>query len=82
MQEQHMLSTTDNPFNPFTDYDLWEQYDTEAGYFTPAYLARVTMSSDELSDTDQDLALEQAIDEIVKLNPQGNYVKVSQVLVD
>ena len=78
MAEQHMLSTIDNPFNPFTHYDLWEEFDSEAGYYTPAYLARVAKSSDELSEPDQDLALEEAIDEIVQLNPQGNYIKVAK----
>jgi len=74
----HMLSTVDNPFNPFTQWDDWYQFDTSHDYNTSAFLARVTRTSNELSDADQDLAIEQAIDEIVRENTLGIYVKVSK----
>lgn len=73
-----MLTTIDNPFNPFTQWDEWYQYDEDAGYHTSSFLARVVLSSDELSDADQDLAIEQAIDEIVRENVDGIYKKVTQ----
>jgi hypothetical protein len=72
-----MLTTIDNPFSPFTDFDAWKAFDESNGYFTCAYLARIVRSSDELSDTDEDLAIQNAIDEIVKLNINGKYRKVS-----
>lgn len=72
----HMLTTVDNPYNPFTQYDEWSSYDERSGYYTPQYLARLTMSSTELSDADQSLAIEQAIDEIVRENVLGIYRKV------
>lgn len=75
---KHMLTTIDNPFNPFTHYDEWYAWDVEMGYYTSAYLARVAKTSDELSDVDQDLAIEDAIDEIVKENVLGVYTKVSE----
>lgn len=75
---KHMLTTIDNPFNPFTNYDEWYAWDVEMGYYTSAYLARVAKTSDELSDVDQDLAIEDAIDEIVKENVLGVYTKVSE----
>lgn len=73
---QHMLTTIDNPFNPVTNYDEWYQYDEAHGYRTVAFLARVVRSSDELSEADQDLAIELAIDEIVRENVLGIYTKV------
>lgn len=78
MSDLHMLTTIDNPFDPFTEYDEWEAYDESAGYYSSALLARITLSSDELSEADQDIALELAIDEIVKENTLGVYKKVSQ----
>lgn len=78
---QHMLTTIDNPYDPFTRFDEWYAYDTSMGYHTSAYLARVTYTSDELSETDQDLAIETAIDEVVKLNPLGLYRKVAETVV-
>lgn len=70
-----MLTTLDNPFDPFTQWDEWFFYDTYLGHHTCAYLARVARSSDELSEADQDLSIMQAIDEIIKLNVNGLYVK-------
>lgn len=70
---QHMLTTVDNPYNPFKDFDAWYQWDTAAGYHTTSFLARIVRSSDALSDADQALAIEQAIQEIVKENVNGMY---------
>ena len=80
--EQVMLTTIDNPYDPFTEWDEWYDFDTASGYYTPAYLARVVMTSDQLSQADQDVAIEQAIDEIVAENITGKYKKVTRKYVD
>jgi hypothetical protein len=72
---EHMLSTVDNPFNPVTQFDEWNVWDQSAGYNTLAYLARVVVTSDELSPTLQSQAIEEAIDEVVSEN-NGLYIKV------
>ena len=72
-----MLTTIDNPFNPFTQPDEWAQFDVAAGYGTREFLARVVRTSDELSEADQDLALEQGILEIVSENVSGIYRRVT-----
>jgi hypothetical protein len=72
-----MVTTTDNPFSPFTEFTQWLKWDEDAGYYTLPYLARVTRTSDELSFSDQELAIEQAIDEIVSENILGIYRKVT-----
>lgn len=73
--DESMLTTTDNPYNPYTEFDQWRTWDEQAGYYSLAYLGRVVKTSDELSEADQSLAIEQAIDEIVD-NNGGLYVKV------
>lgn len=73
----HMLTTVDNPYDPFTEWDAWYGFDTSMGYYTSEFLARITKTSDSLSEADQDLALEQAIDEIVTENVLGLYRKAS-----
>ena len=75
----HMLTTIDNPYNPWTHYDEWFAWDAQAGYHTPGYLARIVRSSDELSDEDQSLAIEQAIDEIIEEIVLGIYKRVAEV---
>lgn len=74
----HMLTTVDNPYNPFTEFDLWYAFDEASGYHTSAFLARVLKSSENLSDADQDQALEDAIEEIVSENVLGLYRKVEE----
>jgi hypothetical protein len=73
-----MLTTYDNPHDPFTDYDSWYQWDERAGYHTPSFLARIANVSTETSEPDQVLAINQAIDEIVKENVLGMYRKVTR----
>lgn len=71
-----MLTTIDNPFNPFTQYDAWYAYDESLGHYTTSYLARVVVTSEELSEADQHVAIEEAIDIIVEENINGLYKKV------
>lgn len=75
---ESMLTTVDNPYNPFDDWDLWYKWDERAGYHTTSFLARVVQTSDELSEADQHLAIEQAIDEIVRENVTGMFRKVTK----
>lgn len=76
--EEHMLTTIDNPWNPFTDYDAWLAWDREHGYDTPGMLARIANVSLDLPESVIDQAIEDAIDEIVTENISGNYRKASR----
>lgn len=71
-----MLTTIDNPFNPFTQFDQWRAFDEAKGYYTCELLARVAKTSNELSEEDEDLAIEMAMNEIVKENLSGKHKKV------
>lgn len=74
--DDSMLTTVDNPYNPFTHWDEWYNYDYIKGYHTPSYLARVVRTSESLSDVDQDLAEEMAIDEIIAEDVENFYKKI------
>lgn len=73
-----MLSTFDNPFSPFTQFAEWYAFDVRHGYHSAAFLARIVATSDELSEHDQAMAIEQAIDEIVSENVLGLWRKVKE----
>lgn len=64
-----MLTTNDNPFDPFDQYDSWYQFDQDKGYCSCSYLARIARTSDQLSNEENDREIERAIDEIVLFNP-------------
>lgn len=72
-----MLTTTDNPYDPFTEFDEWFAFDHRAGHYTVELLARVVYTSSELSEADQSLAIEDAIDEIVSENVSGVHRRVA-----
>ncbi|MGG6496902.1 UNVERIFIED_CONTAM: hypothetical protein NY603_28685, partial [Bacteroidetes bacterium 56_B9] len=72
------LTTVDNPYDPFTQWDEWFLWDQNAGYNTPGLLARVAHHSNDLSDADQHVVIQDAIDEIVRENVLGVSRKVKR----
>lgn len=75
---EYLLTTVDNPYDPFTQFNEWYVWDRQAGYNTPGLLARMTRSSNDLSDADQHFAIQTAIDEIVQQNYSGKHRKVQR----
>lgn len=73
-----MLTTIDNPFNPFKDFDSWFLFDVEKGYNSCAYLARIAKTSNEFTEQEEDEEIERAIDEIIKYDFMNIYVKVKE----
>ena len=72
------LKTIDNPFNPFEQFVPWFLFDEEKGYHSCAYLGRIARTSDQLTDAENDLEVERAIDEIIKYDFMNIYKKVVQ----
>jgi hypothetical protein len=72
------LTTFDNPFNPFNQFASWFLFDCEKGYNSCSYLARIAKTSDQLSDNENDLEIERAINEIIKYDFMNIYKKVEQ----
>jgi hypothetical protein len=72
----YMLTTTDNPFSPVTQYDAWLTWDMAHGYWSNSLLARVAYISDNLSDADRLQIIQDGIDEIVTENVSGVHTKV------
>ena len=76
MRNECMLTTIDNPYNPFEQFTLWHLFDHEQGYNTCEYLARIAQLSDDMSEKEVDEEIERAIDEIITYNPLQIYRKV------
>ena len=78
MNSDCMLTTIDNPFDPFNQFDSWFQFDIEKGYNSCSRLARIAKLSDDLSDKETDEEIERAIDEIIKYDFLNIYKKVKK----
>ena len=65
------ITTTDNPFNPFTEWDEWYFYDLSKGYSTCERLDRLSNTSSELSDELNNEELEKAIDQLIEVGAVG-----------
>ena len=75
MSRKCMLTTIDNPFNPFENYSSWNRYDKECEYDSSELLARFAHVSEQLTDEENDEEIERAIDEIVKFDLTGMRIK-------
>ena len=78
----YMITTTDNPYSTITHYDEWLTWDIQHGYHSNDLLARVAYVSDELSDPDRAMAINDAIDIIVEFNLSGMHSKVLAGSID
>lgn len=76
MERVPMLTTIDNPYNPFLQWDEWYAYDCQKGYNTCGYLARIADAPDGLEPEQVDRIITAAVDEICKFNILGIYKKV------
>ena len=75
MASKCMLTTFDNPYNPFDEFTSWFMFDEEKGYHSCAYLGRIAKTSEQLSDEENAQEIERAIDEIIKYDFQNNIKK-------
>lgn len=73
-----MLTTSDNPYDPFEQFQSWFLFDVEKGYNTCAYLGRIAKTSEQLSDEENNIVIEEAIDEIIKYDFMNIYKKVKR----
>lgn len=76
------VTTKDNPYDYFDDFDKWYQYDVSHGYDTCGYVARLCATSSELSPALNAAEIERCVDEIVKFNLTGNYIKIEKEVED
>lgn len=73
-----MLTTVDNPYNPFVNYDEWFNWDFVAGYNTCSRLARVCASSFELSKVEQEEAFMEAALDILDNDETGKFSLITR----
>lgn len=69
MKKAMLITTADNPFDPFTQFTEWYNYDVNIkGYNTCAYIDKLAPTSDEnLTDYENGIIIDQANNEILDI---------------
>lgn len=73
-----MLTTIDNPFDPFEDFASWYVFDSKQGYNSCGLLSIVAETSDAYSDDENKFIIEDAIDTIIKDDFLHIYKKITK----
>ncbi len=75
--EEYMLTTIDNPYNPFTHYDEWQAFDIAHGYDTCGTLARFAVTGNRLTEAENATAIYEAMDRIIEIDPYCRWIKIT-----
>lgn len=68
-----MITTVDNPYSPFTQFEEWNSFDISKGYNTMNYICRIAKTSPDFTEEETEREFDRAIMEIARLNLNGKY---------
>lgn len=78
MSVEYMLTTIDNPFNPFVNFDAWYGYDITQGHHTSEYIARLMVDSQLMTDEERTEEYDSAIQWILDTDVLGKYIRITK----
>ena len=76
MSKRIHVTTVDNPFDPFENFDEWLHFDIEKGYYSGSKLARLMTKDEFLTEDEENEEIEKAIDRLIEIDPLDLYRKV------
>ena len=77
-----MLTTFDNPYDPFEDFTSWFMFDIEKGYNTCGKLMRIAKVSNDMSEVEYNKEVDRAIDRIIELDFLDIFKKTEKEVPD
>ena len=78
MTSDCMLTTIDNPFDPFEQFTSWLLFDNDKGYNSCGRLMRIAKVTDDMSQEEYDAEIERAIDALIKEDIMNVFKKVTR----
>lgn len=78
MRNDCMLTTTDNPYDPFDQFTSWFQFDNDKGYNSCGRLMRIAKIREDMTDEEYDAEIERAIDALIAIDILNVYKKVTK----
>ena len=82
MAKVTMLTTVDNPFDPFEQFNYWFMFDCEKGYNSYGKLMRLAEISEDMSSVEYDNAIEKAIDRLIEIDFLDIFKKITKEVPD
>lgn len=82
MEQQYMLTTFDNPFNPFVDFSSWYMFDCEKGHNTSSRLARIVNIDSEMTQKEIDEERDRAMNLIVEYDLEDTFFKGTEEQIE
>ena len=67
------ITTIDNPYDDFKQFDQWLNFDHQKGYFTTEYVARLARLAPDLSEEEERIEMESVFDKMIEWN--GKFYK-------
>lgn len=72
------LTTHDNPFDPYEQFDSWYLFDMEKGYDCCGKLNRLSNFEDDMTQIEIHKEIENAIDKLIAIDFTNTYKKVTR----
>ena len=60
------ITTHDNPYDYFKQFDQWLDYDRQKGYFTLEYVGRLAKLAPDLSEEEERIEMENTFDKMIE----------------
>ena len=73
-----MITTFDNPFDPFEQFTLWDLFDKDKGYNSWERVVKLANFTDDMSLKEEDEEIERAIDRLISIDPLNMWKKVKK----
>lgn len=68
-----LLTTVDNPINPFVDFDAWHSEDLRLGHDTCGLIARLYVDYPDMSEYEQVVEYARVIREVFRIDVLNEY---------
>ena len=78
MENDVRITTIDNPYDPFTEFDKWFDFDVEKGYYTCSKLARLSNITEDMTDKELIEEEQRAINRLIEIDPLDIYKKIKK----
>jgi hypothetical protein len=63
-----MITTFDNPYNPFDEFNLWLMFDKEKGYNSCERMMRLANITEDMTQIEIDAECDRAMDRLIELD--------------